>query len=40
MSYVTKISKEFLEFQKDKFPNKGLGFWAEQAAEGSHHRFD
>ena len=31
---------QFLELQKDKFPNKGLGFWAEQAAEGSHHKFD
>ena len=31
---------QFLEFQEDKFPNKGLGFWAEQASEGSHHKFD
>ena len=31
---------QFLGFQENKFPNKGLGFWAEQASEGSHHKFD
>ena len=31
---------QFLELQEDKFPNKGLGFWAEQASEGSHQKFD
>ena len=31
---------QFLEAQEEKFPNKGLGFWAEQAIEGSHHKFD
>ena len=31
---------QFLESQKDRYPNKGLGFWAEQASEGSHNKAD
>ena len=31
---------QFLDVQKEKFPNKGLGFWAEQSLEGSHSKFD
>ena len=31
---------QFLERQKNKFPNKGLGFWAEQSIEHCHNKVD
>ena len=31
---------QFLTAQEEKFPGKGLGFWAEQSIEGSHQKVD
>ena len=31
---------QFLEAMKDRFPDRGLGWWGEQASESSHHKFE
>ena len=31
---------QFLNFAKDAYPGKGLGFWAEQASESVHKKWE